>query len=103
MTDEKDVDDVYHDRNLLAIGFATAITTAWGPDSAGYYYDAGWPVVWVETPAGQKSWHVTPDLEDVLERSSLQEGKPDDGFDGHTRTLKNSRLARFITGSYTSR
>ncbi|DAC85292.1 hypothetical protein QIT48_gp14 [Haloterrigena jeotgali icosahedral virus 1] len=100
---EKDIDEVYHDRNLLAIGFATAVATAWDSAAVGYYYDGEWPVVWAETPAGQKSWHVTPDLEDVLERSTLQEGRPPTGYDGHDRTLKNSRLARYITGQYPSR
>lgn len=99
-TDEKPPDEVYHDRNLLAIAFARAIAITWGPDTAGWYWHSDWPVVWVDTPAGQKSWHVTPDLEDVLERSSLQQTDPTGGYDGHDRTLKNCRLARYITGSY---
>ncbi|USZ73249.1 hypothetical protein [Natronosalvus halobius] len=99
---EKSIDDVYHDRNLLAIAFAAIVAMAWGPESAGYYYHDGWPVIWVETPAGQKSWHVTPDLEDVIKRSTLQESEPPKGFDGHDRVTKNSRLARYITGSYST-
>ncbi|ELZ07329.1 hypothetical protein [Natrialba aegyptia] len=99
-TDGKDINDVYHDRNLLAIAFARAIKLTWGPDTAGWYWHDEWPVVWVATPTGQKSWHVTPDLEDVLERSSLQQTRPTDGYDGHSRTLKNCRLARYITGAY---
>ncbi|WP_455448599.1 hypothetical protein [Natrinema thermotolerans] len=99
-TDEKPIDEVYHDRNLLAIAFARAIRLTWGPDTAGWYWHDEWPVVWVDTPTGQKSWHVTPDLEDVLERSSLQQTEPTGGYDGHSRTLKNCRLARYITGSY---
>ncbi|MCU4926663.1 hypothetical protein OB905_11830 [Halobacteria archaeon AArc-dxtr1] len=97
---EKCIDDVYHDRNLLAIAFATIVATTWGPDRSGYYFDDGWPVVWVDTPTGQKSWHLKPDLLDVLERSSLTESKPNGGFDGHGRVTKNSRLARYITGSF---
>lgn len=100
MTDETEINEVYHDRNLLAITFARAIRITWGSNTAGWYRHDGWPVIWVDTPAGQKSWHVTPDLEDVLERSSLQERDPPDGYDGHDRTLKNCRLARYITGSY---
>ena len=97
--DEKSIDDVYHDRNLLAIAFARLAAIQW-PGSAGWYLHEGWPVIWVETPAGQTSWHVTPNLTDVLERSSLLEQKPEGGFDGHDRTTKNSRLARFVTGTY---
>lgn len=97
--DRKDIDEVYHDRNLLAIGFATIANVTW-PGSAGYYWHNDWPVIWVETPAGQKSWHVMPDLEDVLNRSPLTESEPKGGYDGHDRTLKNSRLARYITGQY---
>lgn len=96
-SDGKGIDDVYHDRNLLAIGFATAVALTKGPRAAGWYWHDGWPVVWVETPAGQKTWHVTPDLDDVLARSALSEKEPFDGYDGHDRTLKNSRLARYIT------
>ncbi len=44
--------------------------------------------------------HVTPDLEDVLERSPLDNSEPIGGYDGHSRTLKNCRLARYITGAY---
>jgi len=99
-TDGKTLDDVYHDRNLLAIAFARAMRLTWGPDTAGWYRHDDWPVVWVDTPAGQKSWHVTPDLEDVLERSPLDKREPIGGYDGHSRTLKNCRLARYITRSY---
>ncbi len=95
---EKSIDDVYHDRNLLAIAFATVVEMARG--SSGFYYDNDWPVIWVETPAGQTSWHIHPDLEDVLKRSTLQERPPSDGWDGHDRVTKNSRLARYITGQY---
>ncbi|MGQ3411054.1 hypothetical protein ACT4ML_02165 [Natrinema sp. LN54] len=98
-TDEKSIDEVYHDRNLLAIAFARAIHLTWGRENAGWYWHGEWPVVWVDTPTGQKSWHVTPDLEDVLERSSLQQCKPTGGYDGHSRTLTNYRLARHITGA----
>ncbi|OLZ39884.1 hypothetical protein A6E15_02310 [Natrinema saccharevitans] len=75
-TDEKPLDEVYHDRNLLAIAFARAIRLTWGPNTAGWYWHDGWPVVWVDTPTGQKSWHVTPDLEDVPERSSPHQSRP---------------------------
>ncbi|MFD1564423.1 hypothetical protein ACFR99_12790 [Haloarchaeobius amylolyticus] len=94
------LDDVYHDRNLLAIAFARAMRLAWGPDTVGWHRHDGWPVVWVDTPAGQKSWHATPDLEDVLKRSPLDKHEPTGGYDGHLRTLKNCRLARYITLSY---
>ncbi len=75
---EKSIDDVYHDRNLLAIGFATIVAMTWGTGYAGYYYHDGWPVIWVETPAGQKSWHVMPDLEDVIDRPSRRASRPKD-------------------------
>ncbi|EMA38531.1 hypothetical protein [Halobiforma nitratireducens] len=72
----KEIDEVYHDRNLLAIAFARAIRITWGSNTAGWYWHDGWPVVWVDTPAGQKSWHVTPDLEDIFDRSSLSPPEP---------------------------
>ncbi|WP_440765524.1 hypothetical protein [Natronorubrum sp. DTA7] len=87
--DGKAIDEVYHDRNLLAIAFARAIRLTWGSDTAGWYWHNDWPVIWVDTPAGQKSWHVTPNFEDVLERSALQQIDPPGGYDGYDRTLKN--------------
>ncbi|SEW01289.1 hypothetical protein [Natrinema salifodinae] len=99
-TNEKPIDEVYHDRNLLAIAFARAIRLTWDPNTAGWYWHDEWPVVCVDIPTGQKSWHVTPDLKDVLERSPLDESEPTGGYDGHSRTLKNCRLARYITRSY---
>ncbi|ELY41174.1 hypothetical protein [Natronorubrum sulfidifaciens] len=95
-TDEKIVDDVYHDRNLLAIAFARAMRLTWGPDTAGWYRHDDWPVVWVDMLAGQKSWHVTPDLE----RSPLENSEPTNGYDGNSRAIKNRRLTRYITRSY---
>ncbi|RKD87651.1 hypothetical protein [Halopiger aswanensis] len=37
--DKKDIDEVYHDRNLLAIRFATIANVTW-PGSAGYYWES---------------------------------------------------------------
>ncbi|WP_408960653.1 hypothetical protein [Natrinema sp. 74] len=37
-TDEKQIDEVYHDRNLLAIAFARAIRLTRGPNTTGWYW-----------------------------------------------------------------
>lgn len=96
----------YRDRNLLAVALA-----ARNHRFAGYYYDdedPEWPVVWVELPAQegkdrfareqrrQVSWHVSPDLQELVE-DVLEEQRPPQGFDGHSRTEKNQRLVEFAT------
>lgn len=52
--DEKALEDVYHDRNLLAcaLAVATGAPSGWKPAP-----DAGdeWAIVWIETPMGQTS------------------------------------------------
>jgi len=57
-TDEKPLDDVCHDRNLLAIAFARAMWLTCRLDTADWYCHDDWPVIGVDTPDGQKSWHT---------------------------------------------
>ncbi|ELY94875.1 hypothetical protein C482_17408 [Natrialba chahannaoensis JCM 10990] len=46
-------------------------------------------MIWAEMSAGQKSWYVTSDLEDVLEWSSLHQINPPGGYDSQEQTLKS--------------
>lgn len=54
--DGKAIDEVYHDRNLLAIAFARAIRLTWGSDTAGWYWHKDWPR---KLLAGTENYHVT--------------------------------------------
>lgn len=83
------VENVYAERNQAALAFAwMAADRGW---RVGYTDDdPDWPVLLVETPAGQVSWH--------LKRSELPTWVPrfPDAWDGHTTAEKDERLNRII-------
>jgi hypothetical protein len=98
---EKGIAAVYYDRNLLALALADLMAADTSSDTdAGWYLDPhtdGWPVVWVDLPVGQASWHVPPERRSLLERSTLDHDIPAGGWDRHTRDEKNDRLLNFLT------
>ncbi|MBA9003746.1 WDGH domain-containing protein [Thermomonospora cellulosilytica] len=55
----------------------------------------GWPVITINTPAGQMSWHISPDDIDVFPPSILRVHPEDPRatWDGHTTAEKHERLA----------
>ena len=86
------VNAVYAERNALAVAFATAMQAlgyraGYGLDTDA---DADWPVLYVQTPAGQVSWHL-PKAETAHSRIAL--GVYGEAWDGHTTALKYQRLA----------
>ncbi|WP_330633755.1 WDGH domain-containing protein [Halocatena halophila] len=91
-TEEKAIDEVYEDRNLLACALAQAThaPSGWKPDP-----DAPdeWAIVWIETPTGQVSWHVPRDMAE-----DLAPPKKDSGYDDYDREVKNNRLTRWAEG-----
>lgn len=90
MTDtEKDIDDVYRDRNILACAFAHAVDapSGWRPDPES---PEEWAIVWVAAPLGQVSWHVPHDMAEKIGPLRY-----DVEYDGHDRWTKNQRLARW--------
>lgn len=86
---EKELDDVYEDRNLLACAIAqtTGAPTGWKPAPDA---DDDWAIIWIETPMGQVSWHVPREMAEDL-------GPPrrDSDYDGYDRQEKNERLAEW--------
>lgn len=103
MTEEKTLEEVYRDRNLLAVAFATLVQELGVPDPDPYY-SAGWTgpapddadaeewaIVWARLKGDLVSWHVPREL---AERSDLRR-RPHD-YDGHSREEKNDRLTRFF-------
>lgn len=89
----KTINQVYEDRNALAVAFALACDHQAGwhePEVADADADQ-WAIVWVDTPEGQVSWHVP---KEIASTSRLPEaGKH---WDGHDRTEKNDRLKALI-------
>lgn len=88
--------DIYRERAHLV-----ALLTSLYP-SCGAYNDPenpDWLVVYVETPAGQMSWHISPDDEDLfksLRRCETYE------WDGHTTEAKYQRMQALQNSSVQS-
>lgn len=85
MGDEKDIDQVYEDRNLLACALVRAAGGGYGPDPES---PDEWAIAFIETPYGQVSWHVPLAM---AERLGLVPREYD--WDGHDRERKNEVLA----------
>jgi len=87
MTDQKPIDDVYEDRNLLACALAqtTGAPSGWKPAPDA---DDDWAIIWIETPMGQVSWHVPREMAE-----GLGPPKRDSDYGGYGREEKNDRLA----------
>jgi hypothetical protein len=83
---EKSIEEVYADRNALAVGYA-ALAWSLGMDVGWYEHDE-WAVIYVETPEGQVSWHVRPEtIPDWVPEAD------EDALVGHSRREKNRRIA----------
>lgn len=92
-----DMDAIYAERNAAALAFAgLAVDLGWAVGTITDPLEPDWPVLIVETPRGQVSWH--------LQRRELPEWlKPHrHDWDGHTTPEKNRRLARLIHGGAVS-
>jgi len=84
--------EVYRDRNLV-VQLAAKLASDLGYN---VYYGAdpnapGWPVLFIELPTGQVSWHI-PQAE-VIASAPLES----DPWDGHTTEEKHDRIRRFLS------
>lgn len=86
---EKELEDVYEDRNLLACALAQATDApaGWKPDSES---PDEWAIVWIETPSGQVSWHVPAEL-----AWDIAPPQQDAEYDGYDCDEKNQRLVKW--------
>ena len=85
------IDEAYSDRNQAAM-LAAKLATLWGFE-VGWRTDPSepdWPVLFIELPTGQVSWHI-PKSETVKTDLSYKRE-----WDGHTVEEKRERIARFI-------
>lgn len=87
--------NVYRERAYL-VALLCAIypaTLVYGADPS----EPDWPVVFVDLPTGQASWHISPGdisvFDDVRSRNA---GDPDAPiWDGHSTLEKYERIAKF--------
>ena len=85
------IDEAYSDRNQAAM-LAAKLATLWGFE-VGWRTDPSepdWPVLFIELPTGQVSWHI-PKSETV--KTDLLYKRE---WDGHTVEEKRERISRFI-------
>lgn len=91
---EKALDEVYEDRNALAVYFVKSKTVE-DPSAGGWTPapDAGddWAVIWFESIMGEVSWHVPRDL--AQKHLPRNDGR---SYDGYSREVKNDRLWNLI-------
>lgn len=78
------MDDVYRERAHLVAHLAALYPSRIGTDPA----EPDWPVVYVETEAGQLSWHIAAD--DLPLFAHVRRGDAD--WDGHSTKEKYRRL-----------
>lgn len=84
-----DLNSVYRERNELVAALAAHHGGVVGIDPT----EPDWPVVYIELPNGQVSWHFGPDDLDLIEdfpRSS------EVVWDGHTNEEKYDRIREFV-------
>lgn len=81
------MDGVYRERSHLVAHLAALYPSVWGTDRA----EPDWPVVYVQTPEGQMSWHIAPADFELFSHVPQDESVV---WDGHTTEEKYRRLAR---------
>ena len=92
-----DVDEVYFDRNMLVImSMALARLVGW---QTGYLEDKSetdenWPIVYIDTPAGQISYHLSVP---VRLMADMNINKYPGERDGHTTEENRKRLATAVS------
>lgn len=92
MSNEKEINDVYEDRNLLAIALAqeTECESGWKPDQES---PDEWAIVWIETSHGQVSWHVPRNsIPNNLSQETVT-------YDGYDRDEKNERMETWVNNN----
>jgi len=88
-------DTAYRDRNyavLLAAKLARflGLPVTCGVDEK----EVNWPVVYIQLPCGQVSWHLSPGMFARIARNTFPKDKA--GWDGHTTDEKNTRIRSFL-------
>jgi hypothetical protein len=77
--------DVYTERAYLVRFLATKYNARFGVDPN----EPDWPVIYIDTPTGQLSWHISPNDMHLFENISHDANVK---WDGHTTEEKYRRL-----------
>lgn len=89
---------VYRERSHLVAHLAAVYPSVIGTDPS----EPDWPVVFIDTDAGQLSWHIAPDDVPLFAHVRRDEAA---AWDGHTTEQKYARLdnlTRTVTQRETS-
>jgi hypothetical protein len=84
------LDGAYRERAQLVVYLAKQYRS-YIAYSAG---DKRWPIVYIETPAGQLSWHINKSDMDLFANVELAELDSSEYYDGHTVAEKYERLSK---------
>lgn len=91
MVPTSELDEVYAERNAVVLAFATlARALGWHVGKAVDASEPGWPVLLIDTPEGQVSWHFKAD--DMPSDMPVYRGH----WDGHDTPEKYDRLKRLV-------
>jgi hypothetical protein len=88
---EATLDEVYEERNTVVLAFAhMAELMGWTVGKAADPDEPEWPVLLIDTPAGQVSWH--------FQKDEMPLAMPDypGAWDGHDTPEKYRRLDRLV-------
>ena len=99
-------DTAYNERNRIVIGFATLAKALGWPVGWGWHEGEEWDdewrnVLYIDTPAGQVSWHFPEHEVDLL--VSAYFGRYEGSWDGHATDEKHDRLAFLWTKELVAR
>lgn len=89
------LDAVYAERNAVVLAFAHfADELGWTVGQAADPNEPDWPVLMIDTPCGQVSWH--------FKREEMPPKMPPypRGWDGHSDKEKYDRLSRLVRGNH---
>jgi len=84
--------DVYTERSYLVAYLAVKYPAVMSYNDPN---EPDWPVIYIESPEGQLSWHIAP--HDVEIFSHVKKVEPEEiTWDGHSTELKYERILRLI-------
>ena len=85
------LDEAYAERNAVVLAFAhMAELMGWDVGQLKDPREPDWPVLMIDTPAGQVSWHFQ-----AVEMPATMPDYPGE-WDGHTTKEKYERLSRLV-------